>query len=231
MNRYKFSSLTEFNAVLQQYNVMADRGREGMIMFQKKRLLYSMLDAKGNKIGVPVKASMLHSKPTLKNLEALFQRGASLKQNERERLTKVIDSFFNTTARHSPLNFCEHLKSNGINAMFRENKEGRIYGLTFIDNKSGAVFNGSGLGKRYSCQAIMKRFQAISSQKDVEKEKFKVLSQTNKEGQLQFQDCTSSYVQNQLSNELFSLMKPVKSGDEPINSRLKETKKKKRRIS
>jgi len=26
----------------------------------------------------------------------------------------------------------------GINAVFRENKEGRVYGLTFIDNKSGA---------------------------------------------------------------------------------------------
>ena len=42
--------------------------------------------------------------------------------------------------------------------MFRENKEGRVYGLTFIDNGKGAVFNGSDLGKEYSGQALIKRF-------------------------------------------------------------------------
>jgi hypothetical protein len=46
----------------------------------------------------------------------------------------------------------------GINAMFRENKDGIVYGLTFIDNKKGAVFNGSDLGKEYSGQALIKRF-------------------------------------------------------------------------
>jgi hypothetical protein len=155
MNRYKFSSLTEFNAVLRQYNVIADRGKEGMIMFDKNGLLYSMLDDKGNRIGVPIKASALHCKPTLKNLQALFQRGTSLKQNEKGRLTTVIDSFFRTTPSHSRAQFCDYLQSNGINAMFRKNKEGRVYGLTFVDNKSGAVFNGSDLGKKYSGQSII----------------------------------------------------------------------------
>jgi len=51
--------------------------------------------------------------------------------------------------------------------MFRENKEGRVYGLIFIDNKSGAVFNGSDLGKTYSGQALVKRFDNwIAGEKD-----------------------------------------------------------------
>src|SRR5687767_13289358 len=76
MKRYNFSSLAEFNAVLRQYNVMADRGKEGMTMFNKNGLLYTMLDSKGNKVGVPIKASALYCKPTMKNLDGQFNLGA-----------------------------------------------------------------------------------------------------------------------------------------------------------
>lgn len=87
-----------------------------------------------------------------------FQRGASLKQPEKERLTKIVDSFFHVTDRHTRVSFCDYMNFYGINAMFRENKEGRVYGLTLIDNKNGVVFNGSDLGKAYSGQALAKQF-------------------------------------------------------------------------
>jgi hypothetical protein len=47
IKRYKFSSLTEFNAVLRQNNVIADRGRGGMLMYEKNGLRFSLLDSKG----------------------------------------------------------------------------------------------------------------------------------------------------------------------------------------
>ncbi len=72
MRRYKFSSLTEFNAVLRQYNVMADRGKEGLLMYEKNGLRFSLLDSKGNKVGVPIKASALYSQPTMKNTSKCF---------------------------------------------------------------------------------------------------------------------------------------------------------------
>jgi hypothetical protein len=90
----------------------------------------------------------------MKNLKGHFQRGGTLKRPEKERLTKIIDSFFHATDRHTGGNFRDYLNFYGINAMFRENKEGRVYGLTFIDNLKGAVFNGSDLGKDYSGQAL-----------------------------------------------------------------------------
>lgn len=34
--------------------------------------------------------------------------------------------------------------------MFRENESGRIYGITFIDERNGVVANGSRLGEGYS---------------------------------------------------------------------------------
>jgi hypothetical protein len=216
VNRYKFSSLTEFNAVLRQYNVMADRGKEGMVMFNKIGLLYSMLDAKGNKVGVPIKASALNSKPTLKNLQTLFQRGASLRQNEKERLTTVINSFFQTTHSRSRTDFCDYMKSNGINVLFRENKDGRVYGLTFVDNKSGAVFNGSDLGKTYSGQALTKQFEVQRSLTIPIKEEWHGTA-------------SLLHLMPGVSKEMFNVMMSQKLGDESIDPRLKR--KKKRGIS
>ena len=49
--------------------------------------------------------------------------------------------------------FVRLLAGKGIDAVFRENDEGRIYGATFIDHKNREVYNGSParqgvLGKR-----------------------------------------------------------------------------------
>ena len=76
---YKYASLAELNAILQQYNVVADRGRESSRIYKSNGLVYRILNSNGEKIGVPIKASLIYSKPTLKNIEARFE------SNERER--------------------------------------------------------------------------------------------------------------------------------------------------
>ena len=55
INQYKYTSLAELNAILKQYNVIADRGTEGGRIYKTNGLLYKLLDAAGNKIGVPIK--------------------------------------------------------------------------------------------------------------------------------------------------------------------------------
>ena len=67
--KYKYASLAELNAVLKLYNEATDRGKEDGIIFKKYGLVYRILDEKGNKIGVPIKASSIYSKPTLTYLE------------------------------------------------------------------------------------------------------------------------------------------------------------------
>ena len=42
--------------------------------------------------------------------------------------------------------------------MFRENEEGRIYGVTFIDHKNREAYNGSRLGKEFSANAFEQLF-------------------------------------------------------------------------
>jgi hypothetical protein len=158
---YKFTSIPELNAVLQQYNVVADRGREGTIMNQKKGLVYSLLDEHGNKVGVPIKASSIYGKPTLANLEKQFKLNDALRKPHKERLQANIQSVFLKSATHKVVDFVKALEKANIKIVFRQNEEGRVYGITFIDHQNRVVFNGSDLGKEYSAKAIMERLTEI----------------------------------------------------------------------
>lgn len=64
LNSYNFSSLHQLNAILRQFNVLADRGSERSRIYTNQGLLYRLLDGQGNKVGVPIKASAFFSKPT-----------------------------------------------------------------------------------------------------------------------------------------------------------------------
>lgn len=227
MRRYKFSSLTEFNAVLRQYNVMADRGKEGMTMFDKNGLIYTMLDSKGNKVGVPIKASALYSKPTMKNLEHHFKLGAALKEVQKERLIKIVDPFFQAAGQHTRVNFCDYMKFHGVNAMFRENKDGRVYGLTFIDNRRGTVFNGSDLGKQYSGQALLKRFSDWTAGEERAERVERGLEVHPLE---RYHHSQANWIQD-ISQGFLDLMKAEKCYPGPANPLPKRRKKQKKRKS
>lgn len=69
---WKYTSLAEFNAILNEFNVIADRGQEETRMYEKGGLVYHILD-QGNKVGVPIKASSIYTKPTLKKLKEEFE--------------------------------------------------------------------------------------------------------------------------------------------------------------
>ena len=49
------------------------------------------------------------------------------------------------------------LNRERISAVIRQNKDGIIYGITYVDHKSKCVFNGSDLGKAYSAKMILER--------------------------------------------------------------------------
>lgn len=230
MNRYRFSSLTEFNTVLRQYNVMADRGKEGMVMYEKNGLRSTLLDLKGNKVGVPIKASALYSKPTMKTLQNVFETNSLQKEFHKQRLTKIIDSFFHATEKHTRANFCGYMKLYEIDTIFREGKDGRVYGLTLVDNRKCTVFNGKDLGKGYSGQALMKRFETKSNLVTAgEKERNEITSRASELPQLDFRDLCLPHWIHSVAKEFLNVMKAEKSGQEPINASLKTKKRKKTR--
>jgi hypothetical protein len=170
---YKFTSIHELNAVLKQFNVTADQGKEGTWIRAKHGLRYTLLDKKGLPIGVPIKASSIYGKPTLQFLSGQFELNELRREPHMESLRNIIDAFDMKTGRQFQ-DFVNHMVSNEVYPVIRQNEQGRIYGLTFIDNKTKCVFNGSALGKQYSAQGIQNRFQEESTVKDVTMPRFPV---------------------------------------------------------
>ncbi|MFA6084643.1 relaxase/mobilization nuclease domain-containing protein [Mucilaginibacter sp.] len=160
VREYNFTSLAELNAVLRQYNVVADRGNEDSIMFRKNGLVYSATDDNGKKLGVAIKASDLYNKPTLKNLEKQFQKNGQSRKLYREILKERIDKALCDYPKLSRNDMAYLLKKENIKALFRENAAGQVYGITYIDQFKKSVFNGSDLGKEYAANAISQRLVA-----------------------------------------------------------------------
>jgi len=154
--RYKYTSLPELNAILKLYNVMADRGREGGLIHQKRGLIYRALDEKGNKVGVPIKASSIYIKPTLKYLEKRFTENEIIKQEFRKSIKTSIDWIMVRPQKNLEA-FKLALEKEKISLVIRQNENGIIYGLTYIDHNTKCVFNGSDIGKDYSAKTILEK--------------------------------------------------------------------------
>lgn len=150
---YKYASLPELNAVLNLYNVTADKGSKESTMNKNGGLNYWVTDGNGHKIGVPIKASSIYQKPTLKILEGRFKLNEYLRKPFKETLkTKIDKAKLHATSMDQ---FKKDLKKNQVIAVVRQNAEGRIYGLSYIDQMAKVVFNGSDLGKAYSAGAVI----------------------------------------------------------------------------
>ncbi|MCH5684230.1 hypothetical protein LWM68_08125 [Niabella sp. W65] len=124
--------------------MVADRGEPDSKMFAAKGLCYFITDAKGNKVGVPIKASAIYSKPTLSSLEEKFVKNAEQRWRFKTPLKNAIDKAI--TGVKDADRLVAALKADNIDVVFRRNPE-RIYGVTFVDHRSMSVFNGSDLGK------------------------------------------------------------------------------------
>ncbi|MCK9412632.1 MAG: relaxase/mobilization nuclease domain-containing protein [Prolixibacteraceae bacterium] len=166
LNQYRYASLPELNAVLKQYNVIAERGSENSRVYQHNGLLYRILDADGNPIGVPIKASMFYNQPTLKFLEEKFKENEAKRMPNKARIRNAIDMIL-AGKKVTLQDLIKALEKQGIHIALRQNDTGLIYGITYIDHQTKCVFNGSVLGKQYSAKAIQERCQqkTVSEQK------------------------------------------------------------------
>src|SRR5262249_26226498 len=117
----------------------------------------------GKRVGVPIKASLIYGKPTLPFLKKQFKLGERLRQPHKERLIKCIDVSFGDKKTITKVAFVKALSAESIYTVFRQNEEGRIYGITFVDNNTKVVFKGSDLGKSYGAKAITERLSNLSA--------------------------------------------------------------------
>lgn len=159
LDSYRYTSLPELNAVLRQYNVLADRGSESSRIYKSGGLVYRILDHQGKPTGVPIKASDFYNRPILKSLEEKFASNEAKRLPFKSRIKNVIDHAL--LGKSMPLeHLIKLLEKQGIHVSLRKNETGLIYGITYVDHQSKCVFNGSALGKQYSAKAIQDKCSA-----------------------------------------------------------------------
>jgi len=154
VNNYKYTSLPELNAAMKLYNIEADKGTANSRVARHNGLLYHVLDEKGNRVSIPIKASLFYDKPTLKNLEKKFTANEINRQQDKSRIKTSIDTAFLKNNIITLPQLVKHLQKEGIDTVLRQNAEGLVYGVTFVDHKTKSIFNGSSIGKEYSAKGL-----------------------------------------------------------------------------
>ncbi|SHH92489.1 Relaxase/Mobilisation nuclease domain-containing protein [Flavobacterium sp. CF108] len=154
---YKFATIGELNAVLNLYNVSAERGSENSKMFLHRGLVYRIIDKDKKLIGVPIKASSFYNKPTLQNLEKKFISNKKARSENLKRVKNEIDLAFLSGKRISFSQLGTILQKKGIAMVCRRNDKGFLFGITYVDHLTKCVCNGSILGKLYAAKAIEQR--------------------------------------------------------------------------
>lgn len=178
IDQIKYTSLPELNAILKQYTVIADQGKEDAKMYEKRGLVYTALDDNGNKIGTPIKASSFYSKPTLKYLEQKFVQNKPLRQIHQQRIKTAI-KWVLVKEKKTMSEFTQALARDGINVVLRQSAQGNIYGITYVDFKSKCVFDGSDVGKEFSAKGILEQLRPEQHQEALNQSR----NQSNQAGQ------------------------------------------------
>ncbi|GAC1422282.1 MAG: hypothetical protein NVSMB67_18860 [Flavisolibacter sp.] len=157
LNKYKYSSLNELNGLLLLFNIFADRGRKYGFIYNKKGLLYCLLDENGKKVGVPIKASSFYMKPTLAFLEKKFQENAEAKLDNKHHLTARLN-WINFITSKDLNEFKNGLGKEKISLGMRQNKEGVLCSLIYIDHKIKCVFDSWELEEQYQIKGIIQKY-------------------------------------------------------------------------
>ena len=156
--RYRFQTMGEYRALLSFYNIHVEETRGKVGDREYHGLVYSATDDKGNKVGNPFKASLFGKSAGYAAIEKRFS--LSKKQIAEKKFTEptkraVLQALGETYHRDK---FVSLLKEKGIDTVLRLTDEGRIYGATFINHRTGCVLNGSRMGKELSANALQEHF-------------------------------------------------------------------------
>ncbi|WP_312922720.1 conjugal transfer protein MobB [Empedobacter brevis] len=153
-NYYKFQTLGEYNALLSLFNVTTEKVEGELQGKMRQGLLYIPLNEKGERAGHPFKASLFGKNAGLPALELHFAKcKEDLKDHPSKQTLKAAISIALKSTNDEQA-FKKQLSEQGINVVLRRNDTGRIYGITFIDHNSKAVWNGSRLAKELSANTF-----------------------------------------------------------------------------
>ncbi|SKC18709.1 relaxase/mobilization nuclease domain-containing protein [Dyadobacter psychrophilus] len=156
---FKYSSLQELNAVLGQYNIVVEaQSRQG-----GSGLLYRITDEHGRRLGVPINASDLDSKPTLINLSKRFEQNKEAKFRALARMRSTVQlAMLKTRSMNSPAFLSGELKKDGINMVLKKSRQGLITEIFYVDFGSRCVFSQQDLAQKHSARIAIDNYDQHS---------------------------------------------------------------------
>ena len=156
--QYRFQTMGEYRALLSLYNMTVEETHGNVRGREYHGLVYSVTDDMGNKVGNPFKSSLFGKSVGYEAVQRKFARSKQeIKDRKLAGMTKrtVLSVLEGTYDKDK---FVATLKGKGIDTVLRYTEEGRIYGATFIDHRTGCVLNGSRMGKELSANALQEHF-------------------------------------------------------------------------
>ena len=156
--QYRFQTMGEYRALLSLYNMTVEEAHGNVRRREYHGLVYSVTDDKGNKVGNPFKSSLFGKSVGYEAVQRRFEYSkGQIRDRHLAEITRktVAAALARTYCREE---FVALLKAKGVDVVFRHTDEGRIYGATFIDHRTGCVLNGSRLDKEFSANALQEHF-------------------------------------------------------------------------
>ena len=153
LKHYRFCSLGELNAILGKYNLAVEEVKTEFRGKNYDGLVYVPTNDKGGKISTPIHASDIGRGVGYTAVQNRMQKS----KQAIKPLISIIRYRVLQTMRTSPKteeDLLQRLEEQGLRVVIRKNKSGRIYGITFIDDKEGIALNGSRLGKGYAANVF-----------------------------------------------------------------------------
>lgn len=153
LKHYRFCSLGELNAVLSKYNLATEEVKTEFRGKKYNGLVYVPTDDKGNKTSTPIHASDIGRGVGYAAVQNRMQKS---KQAIKPLIPAIRNKVLQTmrTSPKTEEELQQRLEEQGLRVVIRKNEGGRIYGITFIDDKEGIALNGSRLGKGYAANVF-----------------------------------------------------------------------------
>ncbi len=153
LKHYRFCSLGELNAILRKYNLAVEEVKTEFRGKKYDGLVYVPTDDKGDKVSTPIHASDIGRGVGYTAVQNKIQKSKqairSLIPTIRNKVLQAMRTSLNTEGELQ-----RRLEEQNLRVVIRKNDSGRIYGITFIDDKEGIALNGSRLGKGYAANVF-----------------------------------------------------------------------------
>ena len=153
LKHYRFCSLGELNAILSAYNLAVEEVKTEFRGKKYDGLVYVPTDDKGGKVSTPINASDIGRGVGYTAVQNRMQKSIQAIKP----LISIIRYRVLQTMRTSPKTeeeLQQRLEEQGLCVVIRKNANGRIYGITFIDDEVGIALNGSRFGKGYAANVF-----------------------------------------------------------------------------